>query len=150
MYVGLSSDAQYVTNQTLATVSRQLSALGLLTSKGVVFLYNKQQTAAGIGLKRETIKSDAWTHVQACVCAERILSGRQWIDRWSPELRPPPRWWVPHKLNSPDQLTPHIALKASMLEGASKVAQSPSLQDFFLDPPTSSTLQDQLTTTQSL
>ena len=27
--------------------------------------------------------------------------------------------------------TPHIVLQASMLEGASKVAQSPSLQNFF-------------------
>ena len=37
----MSSAAQYVTNQTVATVSRQLSALRLLPSKGVV-LYDSE------------------------------------------------------------------------------------------------------------
>ena len=145
MCAGLSSDTQYVTNQTLATVSRQLSALGLLTSKGVV-LYNKQQTAAGIGLKRETIKMDAWTHVQACVCVQREscpagsgsidghLSSGLHLGGGSPPV--PPQAQLSRSADYPYS-SPGINAR-----GCKQSSTEPeSLKDFFLGPPTSSTLQ---------
>ena len=114
--VGLSSDAQYVTNQTLATLSRQLSPLGLLTSKGVV-LYNNLQRTAGMGFKCKNLESDSWTHLLACVCAERILSGRQlqWISidgHLSSGLLL--LGGSPHKLNSPDQLTTRFLFRSDL------------------------------------
>ena len=84
--------------------------LRLLTSKGVV-LYDKQLNCLDMKwFKHEDIDCGIETHLGACVCAERILSGRQlqWIsiDGHLVSVKPPPRESPhPHNLNSPAQLT---------------------------------------------
>ena len=107
--------SQYVTNQTLATLSRQLSPLGLLTSKGVV-LYNNLQRTAGMGFKCKNLESDSWTHLLACVCAERILSGRQCSGSIDGHLSSGLLLLggSPHKLNSPDQLTTRFLFRSDL------------------------------------